>query len=85
LVCLDVPAGYLEVGEITYAGGGAYERAKLAAKIVTGHLAVMGIDPSRLRCDYEGINALFPWKGYAFPPAEVRLRMAGLFPTLDDA
>jgi hypothetical protein len=85
LVCLNVPAGYLGVGEISYAGGGALERARLAAEIVTGRLREMGIDTSKLRCDYEGIDALFPWKGYAGPPAEVRLRMAGIFPALDDA
>ncbi len=85
LVYLNVRGGFLGVGEITYAGTGALERAQLAAQIVKGRLEVMGIDTSKLRFDYEGINSLFPWKGYASPPAEVRLRGAGIFPTLADA
>ena len=85
LVPLSVHEEYLGVGEISYGGGGAYERAQLAAEIVTERLTVMGIDTSRLRFDYEGINSLFPWKRQSSPPAEVRLRAVGIFPKLEDA
>ena len=85
LVAINVHDGYLGVGEISYGGGGACARAELAAEIVTERLKVMGIDTSRLRFDYEGINSLFPWKGQIGPPAEIRLRAVGIFPELSDA
>ena len=85
LVALNVRDGCMGVGEISYGGGGAYERAQLAADIVTGRLAAKGIDTSRLRIDYEGVNSLFPWHGVSAPPREVRLRMIGRFQTQAEA
>lgn len=85
LVVMNVHDGYFGVGEISYGGGGACARAELAAEIVTERLKVMGIDTSRLRFDYEGINSIFPWQGQSGPPAEVRLRAMGIFPQLSDA
>lgn len=85
LVVMNVHDGYFGVGEISYGGGGACARAELAAEIVTERLKVMGIDTSRLRFDYEGINSIFPWQGQSGPPAEIRLRAMGIFPQLSDA
>ncbi|MCY4092616.1 MAG: DUF1446 domain-containing protein [Caldilineaceae bacterium] len=85
LVVMNVHEGYFGVGEISYGGGGACARAELAAEIVTERLKVMGIDTSRLRFDYEGINSIFPWQRRNGPPAEVRLRAMGIFPQLSDA
>jgi len=85
LVVMNVHDDYFGVGEISYGGGGACARAELAAEIVTERLKVMGIDTSRLRFDYEGINSIFPWQGQSGPPAEVRLRAVGIFPHLSDA
>ena len=85
LVCLHVHEGYLGIGEISYGGRGAYERAQLGARIVAGRLASLEIDASKVRFDYEGINSLFAWKGVYSTPAEVRLRAAGVFATLDEA
>jgi hypothetical protein len=84
LVCMNAVEGYLGVGGISYGGGGAVERAQLAAKIVAGRLRAIGIDGSRVRFDIEGVNSLFPWKGTA-PPPEVRLRGSGIFNTLHEA
>ena len=67
LVAINVQDGYFGVGEISYGGGGACARAELAAQIVTERLKVMGIDTSRLRFDYEGVNSLFPWQGQRRP------------------
>ncbi len=85
LVVMNVLDGYFGVGEISYGGGGACARAELAAEIVTERLNVMGIDTSRLRFDYEGVNSIFPWKNKDGAPAEVRLRAIGIFPQLSDA
>ena len=85
LVVMNVHDGYFGVGEISYGGGGACARAELAAEIVTERLKVMGVDTSRLRFDYEGINSIFPWQGQSGPPAEIRLRAMGIFPQLSDA
>ena len=84
-VCLGVHEGYFGFGETSYGGDSAYERAKLAADVVAGRLAIKGLDVSKLRFDFIGVNSIFPWKGPTPIPKEVRLRVAGLFPTYEEA
>ena len=84
-VCLGVKEGYMGIGRVMYGGGGSYERAQLTAKTLAARFAMQGIDISKLRFDYEGVNALFPWRKTSSTPGEVRLRVAGSFPTLAEA
>lgn len=85
LVCMNALDGYLGVGGITYGGGGALERTKLAIETVKGRMRAIGIDGSRARFDMEGVNTLFPWKGYTCEPPEIRLRASGVFNTAHEA
>ncbi len=85
LVCMNTVDGFLGVGGISYGGGGAIERAKLAIETVKGRMCAIGIDGSRVRFDIEGIDTLFPWKGVTTPPPEVRLRASGIFKTAHEA
>ena len=84
-ICLGVHEGYFGYGETSYGGDSAYERAKLAAEVVSGRLSIKGFDVSKLRFDFVGINSIFNWKGEAPIPREVRLRVAGTFPTREEA
>ena len=74
-VSLGYDAGYRGVGEISYAGPGARERAELAGEIVRGRLDVQGIDPGQLRTDIVGVDALHGDVG-GTDPYEARLRVA---------
>jgi hypothetical protein len=78
-VSVGVREGWIGEGEITYAGLGALERAKLAEKVVRERLKIGGVNLQELRVDYIGLNSLH---GEAsLPPGgsiyEVRLRFAG--------
>ena len=84
-VCLGLDQGYMGIGRVMYGGVGAYQRAQITAKTIAARLEMQGTDVSKMRFDFEGVNALFPWKGREEPPAEVRLRVSGLFPTLEEA
>ena len=78
--------GFVGLGRIMYGGAGAYERARLAAEVVTTRLSSLhGIDSSRLRMDYVGVNALFPWAVDTSAVREVELRVAGSFATRTEA
>ncbi len=81
-VVLGVREGFVGLGRIMYGGTGAYERARLAADIVATRLQTHhDIDPTGLRFDYVGVNALFPWAVDASAVKEVELRVAGAFST----
>lgn len=70
--------GYVGEGQISYAGPGAVERARLAGAVVRERLALTGIDVSELRCELIGVDAVRRGAGgTAAPPAEARLRVAG--------
>ena len=84
-VCLGVHEGYMGVGRVMYGGGGAHERAQLTANTLAARFEMQGMDSSKMRFDYEGVDALFAWQGHRSAPREVRLRVAGLFPTLAEA
>lgn len=77
-VALGYRDGHVGEGQISYAGAGAVERARLAMSIVRQRLSQAGIRPEDLRCDLIGIDALH---GEQLSPAhcqpyEVRLRIA---------
>ena len=74
-VSLGYDAGYEGIGELSYAGPNARERAELAGEIVRERLGVRGIEPEELRTDLVGVDALHGDVG-AVDPYEVRLRVA---------
>jgi hypothetical protein len=88
---LKVSLGYLDgfigEGQISYAGSGAVERARLALMVVKNRLSLAGIQDADLRCDLIGVDALH---GSTLPPRaaspyEVRLRVAARTATLESA
>jgi hypothetical protein len=88
---LKVSVGYVDghvgEGQISYAGPGALERARLAIEIVRERLALIGVRMSESRFDLIGVDALH---GAARsdgrpPPYEVRLRVVGRTDSLADA
>ena len=84
LACRD---GFIGEGEISYAGAGAEERARLAGDVVVRRLRRSGIEISEVRCDLIGINALHGTRlsGSDHHPYEVRLRVAARTNTLVQA
>lgn len=78
-VSIGVKEGFIGEGEITYAGLGCLERAKLAEQVVRERLRIAKINIEELRVDYIGINSLHGEASLqsASPPYEVRLRFAG--------
>jgi len=78
-VSIGVKEGWIGEGEITYAGLGCVERAKLAEQVVRHRLEITGVDLQELRVDYIGINSLHGAASLpaVVPPYEVRLRFAG--------
>lgn len=75
-VSLGYHEGYAGEGQISYAGPGCVERAKLALAIVEERLKRLGNDIIELRLDLIGVNSVAP---AAEPPRgqrEVRARVA---------
>ncbi len=84
---LKVSIGYLAYfkgeGEISYAGTGAFERAKLAEEIIVKRI---GNQFSEFRTDLLGINSLHKSTfGQDTIPYEIRLRVAGKARSIEDA
>ena len=81
--CLD---GYIGEGQISYAGAGAVDRARLAGTIVAERLRRMGVPADDIRTDLIGVDALHGARisGHT-SPYEVRLRVAARRPTIADA
>jgi hypothetical protein len=80
LACRD---GFIGEGQISYAGSGSAERAKLAADVVVHRLRRMNIATSEVRVDLIGVNALHGSRlADAVRPYEVRLRVAARTNTL---
>jgi hypothetical protein len=80
LACRD---GFIGEGQISYAGSGSAERAKLAADIVVHRLRRMNVATSEVRVDLIGVNALHGSRlAAASCPYEVRLRVAARTNTL---
>lgn len=78
---LKVSLGYKDCfigeGEISYAGPGCLDRAKLAAEIVEKRLELTNIKYDELRVDLIGINSIYKNSDRRYnTPEEVRLRIA---------
>ena len=86
-VSLAYRDGFIGEGQISYAGAGAEERARLGADIVVRRLARSATRTSEVRCDLIGINALHGSRvsSQHGQPYEVRLRVAARTDTLVDA
>jgi len=86
-VSLAYRDSFIGEGQISYAGAGAEERARLAADIVVRRLARAGVHTSEIRCDLIGIDALHGSRLSRDHnrPYEVRLRVAARANTLPDA
>ena len=73
LACRD---GFVGEGQISYAGTGAVDRARLAADVVVQRLKRAHVATSEIRCDLIGMNALHGSRRADSTPYEVRLRVA---------
>lgn len=87
---LKVSLGYKDCfigeGEISYAGPGCLERAKLAAEIVEKRLEITNVKYDELRIDFIGINAIYKNSDRKYnTPEEVRLRVAARTKSKQDA
>jgi acyclic terpene utilization AtuA family protein len=83
-VSLAYRDGFIGEGQISYAGAGAADRARLAADVAVRRLRRRGVPTSEVRCDLIGINALHGSRlsGTRDHPYEVRLRIAARTNTL---
>ena len=86
-VSVGVRDGWLGEGQISYAGPGAVDRARLGADIVAERLQLTGVRPREIRYDLIGINALHGTMSPAHhpDPYEVRLRVAARADSVDIA
>lgn len=75
--------GFFGEGEISYGGANALERAKMAADIIKKRLEPWEFKD--LRLDFIGLNALAPYHVGDLDVQEVRLRVSGLSPNLEQA
>lgn len=91
---LKVSIGYKDcfigVGEISYGGSTAYEKAKLAAEVVKKRLDFTGVKYDELKVDLIGVNSLYGnsiGEKLCDPTllGEVRLRVAGRTVKREDA
>ncbi len=79
--------GYVGEGQMSYAGGGAVARARLALEIVRERLQLTGVAASELRFDLIGVDSLHGTElsARAAEPYEVRVRVAGRTASLAEA
>lgn len=87
---LKVSIGYLDSyigeGQISYAGPGALNRAKLALSIVEKRLAIMNVDYQELKLDLIGVNSLHADQlSSGHEPYEVRIRVSARTKNLQEA
>jgi hypothetical protein len=88
---LKVSIGYIDSyigeGQMSYAGPGALNRARLALSIVEERLKITGVQAREIRYDILGVNAMHRDR-LAAPhpePYEVRIRVAGRTDSLREA
>jgi hypothetical protein len=86
-VSLAYVDGFIGEGQISYAGPGAVNRARLAIAVVQERLKQRGISVEEIRCDLIGIDALHGAAAAAgsADPYEVRVRVAGRTAVRKDA
>lgn len=75
-VSIGYDDGFIGEGQISYAGPGAADRARLAAEVVRERLAITGVTLAEMRVDLMGVDAV-DRTGQHHDPREVRLRIAG--------
>lgn len=80
-VTVAFDGGWLAEGEVSYAGRGAVDRARLAGDVAEERLRKVHGFTEDLRIDLVGVNSLHRHQDYGVPAAEtdVRLRVAGRF------
>jgi hypothetical protein len=78
-VSVGIKEGWIGEAELTYAGLGCLDRARLAERVVRDRLAIGGVGLEELRVDYIGLDSLHGAAALPTPyePYEVRLRFAG--------
>ena len=78
-VSVGIREGWIGEAELTYAGPGCVNRARLAEQVVRERLRIGGVLLDELRVDYIGINSLHGAASLPtlHEPYEVRLRFAG--------
>jgi hypothetical protein len=78
-VSVGIKEGWIGEAELTYAGLGCVNRARLAEQVVRERLRIGGVELEELRVDYIGLNSLHGAASLpsAHEPYEVRLRFAG--------
>ena len=78
-VSVGIKEGWIGEAEITYAGLGCLNRARLAEQVVRERLRIGGVQLEELRVDYIGVNSLHGAASLPMlhEPYEVRLRFAG--------
>jgi hypothetical protein len=77
--------GFIGEGQMSYAGSGAVERARLALEIVEERLRLIGVVLRESRYDLIGFNSVCgDLPGVPVPP-EVRMRVVGRTRTLEEA
>ena len=78
-VSVGIKEGWIGEAELTYAGLGCVNRARLAEQVVRERLRIGGVQLEELRVDYIGLNSLHGAASLPTPhePYEVRLRFAG--------
>jgi hypothetical protein len=86
-VTLGYRDGFIGEGQISYAGTGAVERARLAKTIVLERIEQTGVQCEEIRADIVGVDALHGGRlsGRSAPPYEVRLRVTARTVTLSHA
>jgi len=86
-VALGYRDGFIGEGQISYAGPGAVERARLALAIVAERMRLTRLEADEIRYDLIGIDALHgaAMSNGRAQPYEVRVRVAGRTATLADA
>ncbi len=83
-VSLGYSDGYIGEGQITYAGSGATDRARLAIDIVEQQLRDCGCKVRELRCEMIGVDSVWP-AAKAEAPSELRVRIAARTHTAEEA
>ena len=86
-VSLGYTDGFIGEGQISYAGPGAIDRARLALTIVADRLQLIGVQLDEARYDLIGVDALHGRRLSAGrgDPYEVRIRVAARTQTMRDA
>lgn len=75
-VSIGYDDGFIGEGQISYAGPGAVERARLALDVVRERLAIVGAPVTDLTCEIIGVDAIDRTTSRS-APREVRARVVG--------